>query len=55
MFYNLNGYDLGKREDGSAVGDVVLPPWAKNAEEFVKIHRRALESDLGIIYINEYI
>jgi hypothetical protein len=47
MLYNLNGYELGVREDGKQVSDVVLPPWAKNAEEFVKIHRRALESDLG--------
>jgi len=27
------------------VGDVVLPPWAKSAEDFIAIHRRALESE----------
>ena len=50
MFYNLNNYNLGTRENGAPVNDVVLPAWAKNAEEFVKIHRRALESDLGIYF-----
>jgi hypothetical protein len=52
MFYNLNEYNLGTREDGSIVSEVVLPSWAKNAEEFVKIHRKALESDLGLYYRN---
>jgi len=40
--------NLGIREDGNKIGNVVLPKWANGkAEEFVKIHRKALESDLG--------
>ncbi len=45
MFYNSNNFDLGYRQTGEALGDVVMPPWASNAEEFVRINRAALESD----------
>lgn len=27
------------------VNDVILPPWAKNPEDFIEQHRRALESE----------
>ena len=37
---------LGTRQDGTVLGDVVLPPWARGSpEEFVRINRAALESD----------
>ena len=37
---------LGRRQNGTPVGDVVLPAWAKgSADEFLRIHRAALESD----------
>ncbi|KAL4003863.1 Beige/BEACH domain family protein [Acanthocheilonema viteae] len=55
MLLNTNGYDLGKRDDGSAVGDIVLPPWAKSAEHFIVLHRQALESDLVSCQINQWI
>lgn len=55
MFYNNNNYDLGKREDGTPVGKVVLPPWASSPEEFVMIHRQALESDLVSCQLNQWI
>lgn len=55
MFYNSNNYDLGKREDGNKVCDVMLPPWAKTPEEFVLIHRQALESDLVSCQLNQWI
>ncbi|CAG9537566.1 unnamed protein product [Cercopithifilaria johnstoni] len=55
MLLNTNGYDLGKRDDGSAVGDIVLPPWAKSAEHFIALHRQALESDLVSCQINQWI
>ncbi|KAL1924319.1 uncharacterized protein VTP21DRAFT_7354 [Calcarisporiella thermophila] len=42
---NQNGFDLGIRQDGNRVDDVVLPKWARTPEEFIKIHRDALESD----------
>uniref|UniRef100_A0AC34RIY4 Neurobeachin n=1 Tax=Panagrolaimus sp. JU765 TaxID=591449 RepID=A0AC34RIY4_9BILA len=55
MFYNNNNYDLGKREDGTNVGNIVLPPWASSPEEFVMIHRQALESDLVSCQLNQWI
>ncbi|KAH7465661.1 Lipopolysaccharide-responsive and beige-like anchor protein [Phytophthora ramorum] len=42
---NRNGYALGKRHDQKVVGDVQLPKWASTPEEFVRIHRAALESE----------
>jgi len=45
MFQNVNQFDLGHTQDGELVGDVVLPPWAKSAEEFVRLNRQALESE----------
>lgn len=39
MFINANTYNLGVMEDGTAVSDVELPPWAKTPEEFVRINR----------------
>ncbi|KAI6202519.1 Rugose [Aphelenchoides besseyi] len=55
MFYNQNGYDLGKRTDGTIVSDVVLPKWAKSPEHFVALHRQALESDLVSCQLNQWI
>ncbi|KAJ3673307.1 hypothetical protein LUZ60_006681 [Juncus effusus] len=43
---NRGGLDLGEKQSGEKVGDVVLPPWAKgSAREFIRKHREALESD----------
>ena len=43
---NTNGYDLGTTQEGRAVDDVVLPPWARgSAEGFLAAQRAALESD----------
>ena len=39
MLVNANRYRLGQQEDGTAVGDVELPPWASSPEEFVRINR----------------
>ena len=50
IFLNRSKLDLGKRQDtDSLVDDVELPPWAKSAEDFVRINREALESD----YVSE--
>eukprot|EP00111_Clytia_hemisphaerica_P022278 TCONS_00065481-protein len=47
---NLNHFNLGSRQrTGERVNDVALPPWAKNAYDFIDIHRRALESE----YVSE--
>uniref|UniRef100_A0A0R3SGW9 BEACH domain-containing protein n=1 Tax=Hymenolepis diminuta TaxID=6216 RepID=A0A0R3SGW9_HYMDI len=43
---NDNHFDLGRPQlGGKQVGDVELPPWATTPEEFIRIHRGALESD----------
>ncbi|XP_050237389.1 protein SPIRRIG [Mercurialis annua] len=47
---NRFNLDLGEKQSGEKVGDVVLPPWAKGSvREFIKKHREALESD----YVSE--
>jgi len=43
---NVNNLSLGQKQNGTLVGDVELPPWAKGKpEEFIRLHRKALESD----------
>ncbi|CAH0714498.1 unnamed protein product, partial [Brenthis ino] len=43
---NSNNFDLGSKQSGVALNDVVLPPWAKgDPREFIRVHRAALESD----------
>eukprot|EP01135_Chromosphaera_perkinsii_P000139 Nk52_evm35s32 gene=Nk52_evmTU35s32 len=49
MFENANEYCFGKDHSGHVVDDVVLPPWAKSPEDFIRIHRAALESE----YVSE--
>ncbi len=39
MFVNTNSYTLGKLDEGPEVDDVMLPQWAKNPEDFVRINR----------------
>ncbi|ONK60513.1 uncharacterized protein A4U43_C08F19280 [Asparagus officinalis] len=47
---NRFNLDLGVKQSGEQVGDVVLPPWAKGStREFIRKHREALESD----YVSE--
>jgi hypothetical protein len=47
---NRFNLDLGEKQSGDKVGDVVLPPWAKGStREFIRKHREALESD----YVSE--
>ncbi|KIH94576.1 hypothetical protein SPBR_05474 [Sporothrix brasiliensis 5110] len=42
---NINGYDFGRRQDGSKIDNVLLPPWAKGDPNiFIAKHREALES-----------
>ncbi|KAL6433650.1 hypothetical protein ACFW04_005736 [Cataglyphis niger] len=42
---NSYGIDFGYRHDGTKIGDVQLPPWAKGPTDFVQQLRNALESD----------
>ena len=48
IFKNNNNFPLGELQDGrGAVGDVELPKWANSdPHEFVRINRKALESDI---------
>ncbi|XP_031428916.2 LOW QUALITY PROTEIN: neurobeachin-like [Clupea harengus] len=55
MFVNSNGYHLGERQDGAAVCDVELPPWAKKPEDFVRISRMALESEFVSCQLHQWI
>ncbi|XP_065282933.2 neurobeachin isoform X1 [Dermacentor albipictus] len=55
MLVNKNGYQLGRQEDGTPVGDVILPPWAASPEEFVRINRMALESEFVSCQLHQWI
>ncbi|XP_072945485.1 neurobeachin [Epargyreus clarus] len=53
MLLNSSGYKLGIAESPS--GDVLLPPWASSAEEFVRINRMALESEFVSCQLHQWI
>jgi factor associated with neutral sphingomyelinase activation len=52
-FYSSNGeflvnndsLDLGHRQTGERLGDVELPPWARNSRDFIRKNAKALESE----------
>lgn len=49
-------FDLGTLQNTKErVDDVVLPPWAKSPEDFISIHRRALESEYVSMNIHNWI
>ena len=50
MLVNLNNYKLGQQEDGTAVGNVELPPWASSPEEFIRINRMVCSYLLSLSY-----
>ena len=53
---NADGHDFGIAQDGAAVHDVALPPWAKGSpHEFVRVMREALESDVVSATLHEWI
>lgn len=52
---NYENYDLGVLTSGKKVHDVELPPWAKNAAQFVILNRMALESPYVSENINQWI
>ncbi|UJR10639.1 hypothetical protein I4U23_014834 [Adineta vaga] len=54
---NSNKFDLGKLQISNHVlNDVQLPPWAhKSSEEFIRLHRLALESDYVSAHLHEWI
>ena len=52
---NANGLQLGTMQSGRRVDDVALPPWASSPEEFVRLHREALESDFVSAQLHQWI
>ncbi|XP_075994237.1 protein FAN [Genypterus blacodes] len=52
---NKLGLDLGRRQNGSSVCDVVLPTWASDASDFLQKHKAALESQYVSEHLHEWI
>ncbi|KAG6550710.1 hypothetical protein Mapa_007807 [Marchantia paleacea] len=50
-----NDLNLGVRQNGTPVGDVVLPPWAKSPDDFIEKHRQALESEHVSMHVHQWI
>lgn len=61
MFYcpellvNMNAVDMGRTQSGQPIGDIVLPPWAKNPHDFMRQHRDALESEYVSKHLHQWI
>ncbi|XP_076854600.1 LOW QUALITY PROTEIN: WD repeat and FYVE domain-containing protein 3 [Brachyhypopomus gauderio] len=56
FFLNSNNFDLGSKQNGTKLGDVILPPWAKgDPREFIRVHRQALECDYVSAHLHEWI
>ena len=55
LLRNANRLDLGTRQDGIALHDVQLPPWAKDPYDFVCKHRAALESEHVSAHLHEWV
>ncbi|XP_048195177.1 WD repeat- and FYVE domain-containing protein 4 [Perognathus longimembris pacificus] len=53
---NYNAVEFGCMQDGTALGDVQLPPWADgNPGKFISLHRQALESDFVSANLHHWI
>ena len=52
---NLRSLDLGQRQNGLKVHDCALPPWARDARDFTKKMREALESKYVSDHLHEWI
>ncbi|XP_039610490.1 protein FAN isoform X1 [Polypterus senegalus] len=47
--------DLGKRQGGKMVDDVLLPPWANDPNDFLRKNQEALESQYVSEHLHEWI
>jgi hypothetical protein len=52
---NVNSLDLGASQVGERVGDVKLPPWARDPLEFIRLNRDALESEYVSANLHQWI
>uniref|UniRef100_A0A8B9KRE3 Neutral sphingomyelinase activation associated factor n=1 Tax=Astyanax mexicanus TaxID=7994 RepID=A0A8B9KRE3_ASTMX len=52
---NMLNLNLGRRQGGGQVGDVELPPWASDADDFLQKMRAALESQHVSEHLHEWI
>ncbi len=55
FLYNTNNCQFGFRQTSEEIGDVILPNWARDASEFVRIHREALESEYVSMNLHRWI
>mmetsp|Transcript_19739 Transcript_19739/g.27117 ORF Transcript_19739/g.27117 Transcript_19739/m.27117 type:complete len:2769 (-) Transcript_19739:85-8391(-) len=55
ILINTNQLSFGELQEGGLVDNVILPPWAKDAFEFVRINKEALESDYVSEHLHEWI
>lgn len=56
LFTNSNTYDLGHlSESGQKIDNVILPKWAKTPQDFVRINRLALESEIVSSQLHKWI
>ncbi|XP_051026473.1 WD repeat and FYVE domain-containing protein 3 [Acomys russatus] len=56
FLFNSNNFDLGCKQNGTKLGDVILPPWAKgDPREFIRVHREALECGYVSAHLHEWI
>ena len=50
-----NDINLGTTQKGKKMTNVELPPWSSTVEEFIRIHREALESEYVSDHLHEWI
>ncbi|XP_051922012.1 neurobeachin-like protein 2 isoform X1 [Hippocampus zosterae] len=56
ILQNMNGFDLGTLQlSQDPVEDVLLPRWATSREDFIRKHRKALESEYVSCHLHEWI
>ncbi|KAK3280016.1 hypothetical protein CYMTET_12126 [Cymbomonas tetramitiformis] len=55
MFMNSSKFDFGCKQTGERMNDVVLPPWATDAFDFVQKQRAALEGEYVSMHLHHWI
>jgi factor associated with neutral sphingomyelinase activation len=55
FFLNSLNLDLGVKQNGTRVEDVLVPPWAKDSADYHKFCVAALESDYVDAHLNHWI